>query len=113
MPKVTRHAPGAPCWFGLSTTDQGGAKKFYSSLFGWSVAGYPMGPGEVYSMFQLHGVDVGAAATLRKDLRERGVPSHWAVYFATADVDASAALAAELGGTILAPAFDVMGQGRM
>src|SRR5258707_8215998 len=110
MSKVSQYAPGAPCWFELATTDQDSAKKFYSTLFGWSIVDHPMGPDGVYTMFQLDGSDVGAAAGLRPDLRERGVPSHWSVYFATADVDASAARVKELGGTVIAPPFDVMGE---
>jgi predicted enzyme related to lactoylglutathione lyase len=35
-----------------------------------------------------------------------GVPSHWHVYFGTADADATAAKAAELGGSVVVPPFD-------
>jgi predicted enzyme related to lactoylglutathione lyase len=34
MPLVEKHAPGDFCWIELATTDQTGAKKFYSELFG-------------------------------------------------------------------------------
>jgi predicted enzyme related to lactoylglutathione lyase len=42
-----------------------------------------------------------------------GVPPHWNVYFNVEDCDASMARAVELGGSVLAPAFDVGGVGRM
>jgi len=34
------------------------------------------------------------------------VPSHWAVYFSVADVDAALAKVVELGGSIVRPAED-------
>jgi predicted enzyme related to lactoylglutathione lyase len=34
------------------------------------------------------------------------VPPHWSVTFATDDADATAAKAAELGGTVVVPPFD-------
>ena len=36
MPETTSHAPGAPSWAELSTTDEAGALSFYSALFGWA-----------------------------------------------------------------------------
>jgi predicted enzyme related to lactoylglutathione lyase len=107
------HPPGALCWFELATTDQAGAKAFYTSLFGWTVVDSPIGANEFYSMFKLDGRDVGAAYTLRPDQREQGVPPHWMVYVAVADADAAAARAQSLGATVLAPPFDVMEHGRM
>ena len=41
------------------------------------------------------------------------VPPHWNVYFNVEDVDATVAKALELGGQVVAPAFDVPGVGRM
>jgi hypothetical protein len=35
-----------------------------------------------------------------------GVPNHWHVYFGAADADATAARAAELGGSVLVEPFD-------
>ena len=40
-----------------------------------------------------------------------GVPPHWNVYFYVEAVDETVAKAAELGGSVLAPAFDVAGRG--
>ncbi len=113
MPRIDKHAPGAFCYVELSTTDQNAAKSFYTSLFGWSINEFPMGPGDIYTMFQVEGADAAAAYTMRADERASGVPPHWNLYIATANVDASSTKAAELGGTVLAPPFDVMDQGRM
>ena len=36
MTTVSQHAPGTFCWIQLGTTDEEGARKFYSGLFGWN-----------------------------------------------------------------------------
>jgi predicted enzyme related to lactoylglutathione lyase len=113
MATIDKHKPGSFCWIELSTTDQNAAKAFYSSLFGWAVNDIPMGPDGVYTMFKLQGGDVGAACTLRPEQRSQGVPPHWMIYVAVESADASATRAPQLGGKILAPAFDVMDVGRM
>jgi len=53
MAHIDKHAPGEFCWLELATTDQNAAKAFYSSVLGWSINDFPMGPNEVYTMFQL------------------------------------------------------------
>jgi len=113
MANIDKHAPGSFCWLELGTTDQPAAKKFYGSLFGWAAEDSPMGPGEFYTMFKLQGRDTGAAYTLRADQRAQGVPPHWMLYIAVDSADSAATRAAELGGTVLMPAFDVMDAGRM
>lgn len=113
MPIVTEHAAGSFCWFELATSDQSAAKQFYSHLFGWSVADFPMGPSGVYSMFRLEGQDVAACYTMRKEQSESGVPPNWALYIAVSNADATVAKAKEMGGIALTPAFDVAEHGRM
>jgi uncharacterized protein len=113
MPKVEKHIPGSFSWIELATTDQDGAKRFYTSLFGWDVIDNPIGPEEVYSIFRVGGGNVGATYTLRPDQRSQGVPPHWLLYIATADADDTVARVKELGANIIDPAFDVMDMGRM
>jgi predicted enzyme related to lactoylglutathione lyase len=72
-----------------------------------------MGPDGVYTIFQLDGRHAAAACTLRSEELQHGVPPHLGVYIAVQSADASAARAAELGGTVLAPPFDVGDAGRM
>jgi predicted enzyme related to lactoylglutathione lyase len=50
---------------------------------------------------------------MRKEQREQGVPPNWMVYISVENADQSAQKAAQAGGTILAPPFDVMEEGRM
>src|SRR6516165_8951477 len=113
MPRIAHHPPGAFCWIELATTDQNAAKSFYGSLFGWSVKDFPMDPDNFYSMFQLEGSDAAAAYTLRAEQRAQGVPPHWMLFVAVQSADDAASRAAELGATVLAPAFDVFDVGRM
>jgi predicted enzyme related to lactoylglutathione lyase len=105
--------PGSFCWFELGTSDQPAAVQFYRSLFHWDVNESPMGPGEVYPMFTFRGLDAAAAYTLRPSQRDQGVPPHWMIYVAVTDTDATSARAAELGGVVVVPPFDVFDFGRM
>jgi predicted enzyme related to lactoylglutathione lyase len=113
MPEIDKHKPGAFSWIELSTTDQNGAKAFYTSLFGWAFEDSPMGPGDVYTMFNLKGRVPAAAYTQRADENAMGVPSHWNLYINVESADDAAKRASELGGKVLAPPFDVATHGRM
>jgi predicted enzyme related to lactoylglutathione lyase len=113
MPHIDKHLPGASCWIELATTDQNAAKTFYSSLFGWAIQEFPMGPNDFYTMFQLEGRDTAAAYTMRPEQRSQGVPPHWLIYIAVESADDSASRVAPLGGKLLAPPFDVSDVGRM
>jgi uncharacterized protein len=107
------HTPGTFCWAELATTDQRSAVAFYRALLGWDVNEQPIGPGDVYSMFQMRGRQVAAAYTMRADERQMGAPPHWNLYVAVASADETATRAATLGAKVLAPPFDVMDVGRM
>lgn len=113
MPTIDRHAPGAFCWFEVATTDQAAAKQFYTSLFGWTVNDFPVGPTGSYSMFDLQGQSVAAAYTLTPEQRSKGVPPHWMPYIAVNSADKTAARASESGGKLLVAPFDVFSFGRM
>jgi predicted enzyme related to lactoylglutathione lyase len=113
MANIDKYAPGSFCWYELATSDQNGAKSFYQSLFGWEAADMPMGPGDFYTMFKLEGRNTGAAYTLRPDMKAKGIPPNWAIYVAVESADDAAAKAAQAGGQVLAPPFDVFSVGRM
>jgi predicted enzyme related to lactoylglutathione lyase len=72
MPERTQHAPGTPSWVDLQTTDQAGAKSFYTALFGWDYDDQDMGDGAVYSLAQKNGKDVAGVGPLPMP----GVPPH-------------------------------------
>ena len=111
MAIVQKHAEGFFCWIELGTTDQAAAKQFYNGLFGWVAKDFPIGKGEVYTNFQMEGLDIAAAYTYPPDMR--GVPPHWNLYVAVENADAAAAKAVAVGAKLLAPPFDVYDFGRM
>lgn len=113
MPIFKEHAAGTFNWIEVGTSDQNAAKTFYTSLFGWTAKDFPMGPESSYTTFLREGRTVAAAYTLSKMEQERHVPPHWNLYVAAESADAIAARAAEMGGTVLAPPFDVLEFGRM
>ncbi len=111
MAEVNSHPPGEFCWIELATIDQKAAKDFYTKVFGWDAQDMDV-PGMTYTMFKLKGRDAAACYTL-DPAKMPGVPSHWMLYVATGDAEESAKRAAELGGKVMAAAFDVMEYGRM
>jgi uncharacterized protein len=92
---------GTFCWVDLVTTDAAAAKRFYGGLFGWEAPA-----AEGYAHWTLGGRDVAGVYELD------GVVPHWTSYVAVDDADAVAARAAELGGTVVEPPFDVGDDGR-
>ena len=113
MATVTQHAPGTFCWPELCTTDQDGAKKFYTALFGWTFTDSDIGGGESYTMLKLKGKDAGALYRLGKEQLGRGVPPHWTSYVAVENADAATAKVKQLGGSVMKDPFDVFDHGRM
>ncbi len=111
MAILTNHEAGEPSWFELATSDQTGAKQFYTGLFGWSAQDSPMGPDQVYTMFNLDGQAAGAAYSIDAQMKAQGVPPHWGVYFPA--IDDWTAKVKQLGGSVIAEPFDVMDYGRM
>jgi uncharacterized protein len=113
VPEFSSHRPGTFSWPELATTDQKGGVAFYRKLFDWDVNEQPIGPNEMYSLFQLRGKEVAAAYTMRADERQLGIPPHWNAYVSVTNVDEATERAKSLGATVLAPPFDVMDAGRM
>jgi uncharacterized protein len=113
MPKKTEYAQGTPNWVDLQSTDQSGAKQFYSSLLGWSYDDNEMpGGGGVYSMATVSGETVAAVAPMPPGAPE-GRPPMWNTYIAVDDVDAAVDKVSLAGGQVLMPAFDIGDAGRM
>src|SRR5579863_10304413 len=113
MAERTQYTPGTFSWADLSTSDQDGAKAFYTALFGWDVQDNPVPGDGVYSMMLVGDKPVAAISAQPEQQREAGVPPMWNSYVTVEDADATAARAGELGGNVHAPPFDVMDVGRM
>jgi len=96
--------PGAWAWCDLRTDQPDAAREFYGAVFGWEYTAVPMA-GDEYTTFTAPGA-AAPAGGIGPMMGADGASPHWLNYFAVADVDASVAKATELGGTVLAPAFD-------
>ncbi|HEV8538581.1 MAG TPA: VOC family protein [Bacteroidota bacterium] len=111
MPEVTKYQQGSFCWVELMTTDQAGAKNFYTKLFGWTFEDSPMGDGTFYTMLKLNGKTVGALYQRNKE--QQNIPAHWNSYVAVNNADDVAKKAQSIGGKTILPPFDVFDVGRM
>jgi predicted enzyme related to lactoylglutathione lyase len=105
--EVTGYTPGDFCWPELATTDPGGAKSFYASLFGWKARDSDLGAGASRSILEKDGKDVAA---LREETR---VAPFWMSYVSVRSVEATAERTRELGGAVTLPPTDVADHGRM
>jgi uncharacterized protein len=106
----------------LNTRDPEGSKAFYGSLFGWEAETMELGGDEI-TMWRLPGFVggepmqpvprdlVAVMAPMSGDQFADGTPSHWSVDFWVDDVDATADKAANLGGEVIAPPYDIPGAG--
>jgi predicted enzyme related to lactoylglutathione lyase len=117
--------PGSLNLNGLNTRDVESAKTFYGMLFGWrtiDVNGFEMWTLPGFGDFlerdnpvlrkQMAAADapkgfedvVASVNPIADD--QPDTPAHWSVTFAVDDADATAAKAAELGGSVIVPPFD-------
>lgn len=101
--------PGTPVWHELMTADIERATRFYADILGVAWEPVPMEGGAAYTCLVVDGRRVGGALPPPQP----GIPPYWAVYFSVEHVDDAVAWAQHLGGTVVAPAFDVPGAGRM
>jgi predicted enzyme related to lactoylglutathione lyase len=97
--------PGAWCWNELITPDVPKAAAFYEAVFGWQAQTVPSGGATEYTMLST-GPDPGDGVAGALTPPMPGIPAHWGVYFAVADLDASLAQATELGASAVAPPID-------
>lgn len=100
---VDRPPLGSFCWETLSTTDPEAAMAFWQELAGWSRSDFA-------GMATMNAA-TGPVADVQ--LAQEGVPSHFMTFVAVADLDATVARVAGLGGSVIAPLIPVPGVGRM
>ena len=95
--------PGGLAWEDLRSTDPDAARAFYADVFGWSYQPLPMA-GPDYSTIHLgDGPPVGGLGGM---MGMDSFPSHWIVYLAVTDTDATVAATEAGGGFVLSPGFD-------
>jgi predicted enzyme related to lactoylglutathione lyase len=116
--------PGALNFNVLNTRDPAEAKRFYGAVFGWKTL--DLGSGEFWTLSAYGDYLEALTPGTRERTAELGAagfeqvvaaitpiagddaeaPAHWGVTFSTEDADATAAKAAELGGTVLVAPVD-------
>lgn len=101
---------GTPVWFELVTPDQDKAQEFYRAVAGWKVAPSPMPEHGGYRIAQAPD-DEGVAGLMTPPPGSGGAPG-WRVYFASGNVDATAARVEELGGKVFFGPMDIPHVGR-
>jgi hypothetical protein len=104
-------------WYELLTSDADAAGDFYGKVIGWTstVSGQP---GMDYRFFSSgDGSDtkdgVGGYMAITPEMAEHGARPAWVGYVAVDDVDASLESITRHGGSVLMPAMDLEGVGRM
>jgi predicted enzyme related to lactoylglutathione lyase len=106
FPGFTTYAEtGAPSWWELMTKDYPAAVRFYRDVFRWDTA--TMGDTDEFRYtVQMVGELQSAGIMDAAGFLPEAVPSHWSVYFAVDDADASLERVVELGGRAVLPAED-------
>lgn len=104
---------GTPIWYELLTDDAAASKIFYDDVIGWTVATQSGAPGVDYRMIATSdGGFVGGTMTLTGEMKAGGAKPTWLFYIGVDDVDATAKLIADKGGTIYLQPFDIPNAGR-
>lgn len=86
--------------------------KFYADTLGWSFDSMPMPDGGTYWIAKVDDRSVGGIFDISAPQFE-GVPESWMSYIAVDDIDARVKKAQSCGATVMKPAFDVPGVGRI
>jgi uncharacterized protein len=96
--------PGSVCWNEQLSREFDRSKAFYHAVFGYDYGDMSSADFQ-YATIELGSQVVGGIGALGPAAADE-VPAHWSTYFAVADTDAALARVAELGGTVLRPAWD-------
>lgn len=105
---------GAFIWYELMTTDAEAANRFYSAVVpGWSFG--ERVPVDIdYRMIERSdGGNAGGVMQLDEAMRQNGARPAWLGYVGVGDVDATVREIEAKGGSVLMPAWDVPGVGRL
>ncbi len=92
--------PGSAAWHELHAKDYDAAVRFYQEVFGWDTEVMSDSPEFRYTTLG-SGMSAQAGILDASGYLPAEVPSHWQVYFAVADTDASIAQATAMGATVL------------
>jgi uncharacterized protein len=107
MPEVTQYLPGTPSWVDIGSPNIAESVAFYKGMFGWEMVDQGEEAGH-YTMCEIGGKPVAAIGPAMNP-----GPPFWTTYISVSNCDDAAAAITAAGGTVVAPAFDVMDVGRM
>lgn len=100
--------PGSMALNQLNTSDPDAAQGFYADLFGWRAEFTGTDEQDYWGLYNGDNLN-GGMMPLPEQAAEAGAPSHWLVYFTTADLDAGIAKITELGGAVMVPPMEISG----
>lgn len=105
---------GTPIWYELMTADPDASKAFYDDVIGWTIEAQPSGEMD-YRMIDSGsgGGMVGGVMRLTEAMQAGGAKPTWLFYIGVNDVDASVEKIKAAGGSVLMPAWDIPGIGRI
>lgn len=111
MSERDSYPPGVPCWVDTWQPDADAAARFYTAIFGWDAeeTSRPGAPRRHF-MCRLRGRNVAGIGA------PPPVPGHtpvWGTYVKVEDAAATAAKAAEAGGSVPVEPFDALDGGRI
>lgn len=104
---------GSFIWYELITGDPDGAKSFYDSVVGWTMAGEAQFPNGYRMIARYDGKNAGGVLPLNDEMRAHGARPMWLGYISVADTDAAASAMVADGGHMLMAPFDIPGVGRV
>jgi predicted enzyme related to lactoylglutathione lyase len=96
--------PGSVTWNENMSRQFAANKAFYGSVFGYDF-GDIGAEGMEYETIDLGGASVGGIGGIGPE-QPADTPARWVTYFAVADADAALERVTELGGSVIAPAWD-------
>ena len=104
---------GTPIWYELMSADPDASKAFYDNVIGWTIEARPSGPMDYRMIDSGNGGQVGGVMRLTEEMIAGGAKPTWLFYIGVDDVDASIAKIEAAGGSVLMPAWDIPGIGRL
>ena len=105
---------GEHLWYELLSTDLEAAQAFYGALLGWKLTesgqdGYYL----IENCTEGETHQIGGALALTEEMKSGGARPGWLGYIGVEDVDACLSRLSAAGATVLMPAWDIPGIGRL
>jgi len=100
--------PGLVSWNELATSDLGGSREFYSSMFGWTPEEMEL-PGGAYTFLKIGDRPVGGMVQMPAEAG--GAPAMWMPYITVADLKDAVAKSLSLGATLKKDITLIQGMG--